>query len=76
MRLSNKLVLNNTEEGPTIKTYDEDMDLDSEDGRPKSSGRGEFSQRKNNAASINSSSGAGTDSEPDSSGVVSCGVRT
>ncbi|KAF9949818.1 hypothetical protein BGZ65_007039, partial [Modicella reniformis] len=81
MRLSHKLIFKNTEEGvrycgivvPTIKTYDEDVDLDSEDGHPKSSGRGESSQRKNSAASINSSSGAGTDSESDSSGVVSEG---
>ncbi|KAG0370127.1 YEATS domain-containing protein 2 [Mortierella sp. AD032] len=61
---------------PTIKTYDEDVDLESEDGqaRNKRSVTG-FPQppRKNSAASINSSSNAGTDDESDTSGVISGG---
>ncbi|KAF9902445.1 YEATS domain-containing protein 2 [Linnemannia zychae] len=61
---------------PTIKTYDEDVDLESEDGRArnKRSAPG-FPQppRKNSAASINSSSNAGTEDESDTSGVASGG---
>ncbi|KAG0199656.1 YEATS domain-containing protein 2 [Mortierella sp. NVP41] len=82
MRLSHKQVFKNTEEGvrfcgivvPTIKTYDEDVDLESEDGRARSNRQG-FSQppRKNSAASINSSSNLGSEDESDTSEVVSAG---
>ncbi|KAF9119707.1 YEATS domain-containing protein 2 [Mortierella sp. 14UC] len=61
---------------PTIKTYDEDVDLESEDGRARNKRTATgFPQppRKNSAASINSSSNAGTEDESDTSGVVSGG---
>ncbi|KAG0243425.1 YEATS domain-containing protein 2 [Mortierella sp. GBA43] len=53
---------------PTIKTYDEDVDLESDDGRAKSHNRGESSQRIAGTTSVHSSSNAGSDSESDSSG--------
>ncbi|KAF9949906.1 YEATS domain-containing protein 2 [Mortierella alpina] len=63
---------------PTIKTYDEDVDLELDDNRVRgNNGRPSSSQqpspRKNSAASINSSSNAGSDSESDTSGVISGG---
>ncbi|OAQ31376.1 hypothetical protein K457DRAFT_154374 [Linnemannia elongata AG-77] len=61
---------------PTIKTYDEDVDLESEDGRARNKRSAtDFPQppRKNSAASINSSSNAGTEDESDTSGVASGG---
>ncbi|KAF9188570.1 YEATS domain-containing protein 2 [Haplosporangium sp. Z 767] len=85
MRLSHKLVFKNTEESvrycgvvvPTIKTYDEDVDLESEDGHARSNSRtaSGVSQppRRNSGASVNSSSNGGSESDSDSSGVVSGG---
>ncbi|KAF9575554.1 YEATS domain-containing protein 2 [Mortierella alpina] len=63
---------------PTIKTYDEEVDLELDDNRGRSSNGGPASSqqpapRKNSAASINSSSNAGSESESDTSGVVSGG---
>ncbi|KAF9283799.1 YEATS domain-containing protein 2 [Mortierella alpina] len=63
---------------PTIKTYDEDVDLELDDNRVRGSNGGpsssqQPSHRKNSAASINSSSNAGSESESDTSGVVSGG---
>ncbi|KAG9326193.1 hypothetical protein KVV02_001077 [Mortierella alpina] len=63
---------------PTIKTYDEDVDLELDDSRIRGSNGGpsssqQPSHRKNSAASINSSSNAGSESESDTSGVVSGG---
>ncbi|KAF9152434.1 YEATS domain-containing protein 2 [Linnemannia schmuckeri] len=61
---------------PTIKTYDEDVDLESEDGRARNKRSAtDFPQppRKNSAASINSSSNAGTEDESDTSGGASGG---
>lgn len=49
------------------------MDLESDDGRAHSRDHGEPSQRKGSAASIRSSSNAETDSESDTSGIVSGG---
>ncbi|KAF9347927.1 YEATS domain-containing protein 2 [Mortierella sp. AD094] len=82
MRLSHKLVFKNTEEGvrdanqgqqdfpkPTIKTYDEDVDLESDDGRARSGSCRPPQPRKNSGASINSSSNGGTESESDTSGM-------
>lgn len=47
--------------------------MESDDSRAKSHGVGELSQRRNSAASLHSSSNAGTDSESDSSGAASEG---
>ncbi|KAF9926095.1 YEATS domain-containing protein 2 [Linnemannia zychae] len=55
---------------PTIKTYDEDVDLESEDGRARAKQpTAGFQQpaRKNSAASINTSSNPATDDESDTS---------
>ncbi|KAI1297944.1 YEATS domain-containing protein 2 [Mortierella claussenii] len=60
---------------PTIKTYDEDVDLEMDDGRARDNSRGPAPQlqRKGSVASVNSSSNAGTESESDTSGMVSGG---
>ncbi|KAF9962837.1 YEATS domain-containing protein 2 [Mortierella alpina] len=63
---------------PTIKTYDEDVDLELDDNRVRGSNGGpsssqQASRRKNSAASINSSSNAGSESESDTSGAMSGG---
>ncbi|KAI8597012.1 hypothetical protein EDD21DRAFT_230088 [Dissophora ornata] len=60
---------------PTIKTYDEDVDLESDDGGARNGGRMASSQapRKHSNGSVNSSSNGGTESESDTSGMVSGG---
>ncbi|KAF9586573.1 YEATS domain-containing protein 2 [Lunasporangiospora selenospora] len=79
MRLSHKLVFRNTEEGvrycgvvvPTIKTYDEAVDLETEDGRvrggtqPLSTSASTQPLRMSSNASGNTSSNAGSESESD-----------
>ncbi|KAF9905031.1 YEATS domain-containing protein 2 [Lobosporangium transversale] len=59
---------------PTIKTYDEDVELEMDDDRASESSRGPLSQppRKNSDASVNSSN-TGTESESDTSDVASAG---
>ncbi|KAG0086202.1 YEATS domain-containing protein 2 [Podila epicladia] len=49
---------------PRIKTYDEDVDLESEDGQSRTNNR---HSRKNSGASLHSSSNAGSESESESS---------
>ncbi|KAG0015465.1 YEATS domain-containing protein 2 [Podila clonocystis] len=49
---------------PRIKTYDEDVDLESEDGQSRANNR---QSRKNSGASLPSSSNAGSESESESS---------
>ncbi|KAF9382655.1 YEATS domain-containing protein 2 [Mortierella sp. AD011] len=86
MRLSHKLVFKNTEEGvrdashgqqdfpkPTIKTYDEDVDLESDDGRARNGSHRPPRPRKNSGASSSSSSNTGSESESDTSDVISAG---
>ncbi|KAG0204907.1 YEATS domain-containing protein 2 [Mortierella sp. GBA30] len=82
MRLSHKLVFKNTEEGvrycgivvPTIKTYGEDVDLELDDTRARNSTLSrQPSPRKDSVASVNSSSNPGSESESDTSGMVSGG---
>ncbi|KAF9115675.1 YEATS domain-containing protein 2 [Mortierella sp. AM989] len=58
---------------PTIKTYDEDVDLESDDNRARNGNHRPSQPRKNSGASINSSSNAGTESESDTSGAISAG---
>ncbi|KAG0020294.1 YEATS domain-containing protein 2 [Entomortierella chlamydospora] len=58
---------------PTIKTYDEDVDLESDDGRARNGSRRPPQLRKNSGASNNSSSNTGSESESDTSDVISAG---
>ncbi|KAI7818021.1 hypothetical protein BC939DRAFT_506876 [Gamsiella multidivaricata] len=60
---------------PTIKTYDEEVDLDSDDGHSRDDGLGVLSQapRRTSNASVNSSSNAGSESDSDTSDVISGG---
>ncbi|KAF9197589.1 YEATS domain-containing protein 2, partial [Haplosporangium sp. Z 27] len=63
---------------PTIKTYDEDVDLESDDGRMRNGSQRQPQPRKNSGASINSSSNAGSESESDTSDIESgagAGIR-
>ena len=58
-----------------IKTYDEDVDLESDDGRRRNTSSDITRQqpRRNSGASLNSSSNAGTEDESDTSGAASAG---
>ncbi|KAG0043773.1 YEATS domain-containing protein 2 [Gryganskiella cystojenkinii] len=60
---------------PMIKTYDEDVDLESDDGRRRNTSSDITRQqpRRNSAVSLNSSSNAGTEDESDTSGAASAG---